>query len=92
MSQDQEPLNVFSLLTIMLEQCASIAWQKMGLQPDPVTGQIHKDLSQAKVAIDVAANLGDHLKGNLDEDDRRQLQSLIRDLQINFVEKQKESI
>jgi hypothetical protein len=87
----QEPIDVHTVLMIMLEQMASIAWQKLGLQPDMATGKVVADLPQAKVAIDVTAHLATTLEPKLDEDDRRQLQNLVRDLRVNFVEKSKEA-
>ncbi len=74
------------MLSIVLEQFASLAWSKLGLQPDPVTNRIAKDLDQARLAIDVVADLVKHLEPRLDEDDRRQLQSMLRDLRVNFVQ------
>lgn len=85
-----EPLDVFTVLATMVEQMAHIGWQKLGLQPDYLTGKIHKDLVQAKVAIDTAADLAAIIEPQLDADDKRQIQGLIRDLRMNFVEKQKE--
>jgi ribosome maturation factor RimP len=62
----------------------------MGLQHDPITGQIETDLDEAKVSIDVAAQLSEHLEPKLEEEDRRRIHTLIRDLRLNFVEKSKE--
>jgi hypothetical protein len=52
-----------------------------------VTGQIEPNLEQARVAIDVVSFLAGKLEDQLDEDDRRHVQSLVRDLKINFVQK-----
>lgn len=82
-----EPLDVNAVLAMMVDQMAGIAWQKMGLQPDMITGQIHKDLAQAKVAVDAAAALAAQLEPSLDEEDKRQINNLIRDLRVNYVEK-----
>ncbi|MFZ4506946.1 MAG: DUF1844 domain-containing protein [Fimbriimonas sp.] len=93
MSQDaepKEPISVEAVLMMMVEQLSSIAWQKLGLQPDFVTGKIERDLAQAKLAIDATADLTKHVDSKLDEEDRRKLSSLIRDLRINYVEKTKE--
>ncbi|MBS1717458.1 MAG: DUF1844 domain-containing protein [Armatimonadetes bacterium] len=84
---EKEPIDFFQVLMMMLEQSASIAWQKLGLQPDLITGTIHADFAQAKVAIDVTVDLAKHLEGKLDESDRREVQNLIRDLRLNYVQK-----
>lgn len=88
---EKEPINVHQVLTIFIDQLSSIAWQKMGLQPDPITGSIHKDLSQAKISIDATVSLCNLVEDQLDEADRRQIQSLVRDLRLNYVEKSKEA-
>lgn len=90
MSEEARPIGVFDLLAVMLDQCASVAWQKLGLQPDPITGKIDKNLAEAKVAIDVAAYLAEQLEGTLDDDDKREVHNLLRNLRLNFVEKTKE--
>ena len=75
----------------MLEQLAEIAWQKLGLRPDPFTQGIHRDLAQAKVAVDTVAAVAAQLEPSLDDEDRRQIQNLVRDLKVNYVQKVSES-
>jgi len=84
-----EPLSVYALIMVMLEQMASVAWQKLGLQPDLMTGKVVKDLGEAKVAIDVAAGLAGFLEPQLDDEDKRRIHGLVRDLKINYVEQSK---
>lgn len=83
----REAPTVFDHIAVLLDQMAGVAWQKLGLQPDTVTGQIEPNLEQARTAIDVVSFLAGKLEAQLDEDDRRQVQSLVRDLKINFVQK-----
>jgi hypothetical protein len=82
----EKPLSVQHVLSLMVEQMATMAWQKMGLQPDPMTGQVEKDISQAKLAIDVTTELTRFIECDLDEEDKKKIQALVRDLRINFVE------
>jgi hypothetical protein len=86
--QEKKALTVYDLLAFMLEQVSAVAWQKLGLQPDMVTQKIEPDLDQARVAIDVASYLVSQLEAQLDEADRKHLQSLVRDLKVNYVQKQ----
>ncbi|MCB8933794.1 MAG: DUF1844 domain-containing protein [Fimbriimonadaceae bacterium] len=86
-----EPLSVFSILTFMVDQMAAVAWQKLGLQPDMVTGTIHADLAEAKVAIDVTTHLSTFIEGKLDDEDKRRIHTLVRDLRMNYVQKAKEA-
>lgn len=90
-SDPQEPLSVYTVVTFMVDQMAAVAWQKLGLQPDMITGTLHKDLPQAKVAIDIATHLASFIEPQLDEGDRRRIHDLVRDLRLNFVERSKEA-
>lgn len=83
------PLSVYDVLMVMVDQFAGIAWQKLGLQPDPFTGKVEADLVEAKVAIDVTSHLASFIQPRLDGEDQRQMHNLIRDLRINYVEKSK---
>ncbi len=85
-----EPLSVYAMVTMMVDQLATVAWQKMGLQPDLLTGKIHKDLDEAKVAIDLTTHLASFVEPRLDDEDRRRMHNLVRDLRLNYVEKRKE--
>lgn len=89
-SGTREPVDVYQVLAVTVEQMASISWQKLGLQPDIMTGSIHQDLGQARVAIDATAKLAEVLETSLDEEDKRRLHGLVRDLRINWVEKNRE--
>ena len=86
----REPIDVNEVLAALVEQMASISWQKLGLQPDIMTGQIHQDLAQARTAIDATAKLSEVLETSLDDEDKRRIHGLVRDLRINWVEKNKE--
>ncbi len=89
--ESKEPLSVYAVLATFVDQMSAIAWQKLGLQHDFVTGELAPDIDEARVAIDVVAKLVDALDPELDEQDRRQLHNLVRDLRLNFVAKQKEA-
>ena len=86
----KEPLSVYDFITIKVAQMAGFAWQKLGLQPDVMTGKIMPDMEEAKVAIDLTAHLASFIEPRLDEDDKRRIHGLVRDLRINYVEKVKE--
>lgn len=62
---------IYDHLAVILDQMSSVAWQKLGLQPDMVTGKIEPDLTQARVAIDVVGFLASQLETQLDEEDRK---------------------
>jgi hypothetical protein len=85
------PPSVYEYLALMLDQMSAVSWQKLGLQPDPMTNRIEMDLGEAKVAIDTVAYLVNSLDSSLDDEDRRRVHALIRDLRINFVQKSNEA-
>ena len=84
-----KPISVYDFVTVMVDNMASIAWQKLGLQPDLATGKIEADLEEAKVAIDLTTHLASFIEPRLDEEDKRRVHGLVRDLRINYVEKVK---
>lgn len=91
MSENQapEPVSVYAVVITMVDTMSTLAWSKLGLQPDMATGKLEKDLEQAKVAIDLTTHLASFIEPQLDEEDKRRIHTLIRDLRMNFVEKSK---
>jgi len=80
-----EPLDVRHLLRITIAQLAAAAWQKMGLQPDPFTNTVVKDIEQARLAIDATTALVEKLLPHVRGQEARDYQSLLTDLRLNFV-------
>jgi hypothetical protein len=62
-----------------------MAWRKMGLLVDPKSGKIEKDMVQAKVAIDTVGFIIEKLEGRLQDQEMRELRTLLSNLQLNFV-------
>ena len=81
------PANVVDIVTMSLGMLNEIAWVKMGLVPDPGTGEIQADLDQARLAIDCAGDLHRRLEPHLDAANRRELEVLIQNLKLNFVKR-----
>jgi len=65
---------------------ASKAWQALGLVPDPATNRIERNLDDARLAIDGVAALVDQLRPVIEERERRELENLVTNLRLNFVE------
>jgi hypothetical protein len=86
MDETQVP-TVADILAITLEQYAELAWQNMGLRPNAFSQKLETHLPEAKLAIDAASALADLLIPRLDEEDRRQIQRLIADLRLNYVQR-----
>jgi len=89
-NQSPAPVNVYDVIASMVDTMATIAWTKLGLQPDLATGKLEQDIDQAKVAIDLTTHLAGFIEPQLDEDDKRRIHGLVRDLRLNFVEKSKQ--
>lgn len=79
-------INVQTLVSFFVAELAARAWIHMGIQQNPVTGLVVKDLPQARMAIDCTAALVEQISPTLDEPGRRELQSLLSTLRINFVQ------
>ncbi len=78
-------VDVYAILKISIAQLANIAWQMMGLQPDPFTNQVRKDMVQARIAIDAATALAEQLKPHIHGQEMKDYQTLLTDLRLNFV-------
>lgn len=83
--------DVYAVLALFLGELRNLAWLRMGLVANPGTGQIERDLPQAKVAIDTVAFLAQQLEPTVAPQERLPLRALVSDLQINFVEQTKRS-
>ena len=79
-------LNVRDRLLMCIDILNQGAWISLGLISDPSTGQIEQDLAQAQIAIDGVAFLSEKVESQLDAETRRDLNNLVRDLRLNFVQ------
>jgi hypothetical protein len=84
-AQELQPVDVYAVLRLCIAQLSAVAWQKMGLQPDPFTNAIDKDVEQAKSAIDATAALVGMLLPKLQGQEARDYQNLLTDLRMNFL-------
>jgi len=82
--------SIYDHIAMLLQQMAHLSWSKLGLQHDAISGKIESNLAEAKVAIDAVVYFAGVLEPQLDESDRRQIQSLVRDLRMNYVQKSAE--
>lgn len=72
----------FSTLVLSLASSAILA---MGLEKNPHSGKIEKDLEVARFNVDMLNMLKDKTKNNLTAEERQFLESVTADLQIKFV-------
>jgi hypothetical protein len=65
------------------------AMQQMGKVASPLTGKIERDLTQARVTIDMLDMIKRKTGGNLSEDETKLLDHVLYELRMNFVEEAK---
>jgi hypothetical protein len=75
------------LLMWFLGLLAAKAWEGMGLVPNPGTNKIQKDLQDARIAIDAYAAVFEAIRTQIDDQPRREMETLLMTLRLNFVEK-----
>lgn len=75
------------LLMWFLGLLAAKAWEGMGLVPNPGTNKIQKDLPDARIAIDAYAAIFEAVRGQIGDQPRREMETLLTTLRLNFVEK-----
>ena len=74
---------LFMGLVYSLTQSAFIS---LGKLPDPMTGNVERNLPQASQTIDLLAALEEKTKGNLEEEEEKFLARTISDLRLNYVD------
>jgi len=79
-------LDTGALVLTCISLLASKAWEAMGLVPDPATKRLERRMEDAQLAIDAAAALADLVRGKLGDAERRELDTLLMNLRLNFVE------
>ena len=79
-------LSVRDRLLMSIDILHQGSWIAMGLVADPSTHEMKRDLEQARIAIDCVGYLASKVEPDLDDRTRRELKSLVSDLQINFVQ------
>jgi hypothetical protein len=80
------PPTTSDLLRWCIGVLAGAAWQNLGLVPNPASKTVERNLDDARMAIDAVAALMDLIKPHLDERARREMDNLLADLRLNFVE------
>jgi len=67
------------------------AMQQLGKFVDPTTGEVIRDLTQAKISIDILDVLKQKTKGNLTEVEGELLDKVLFELHMNYVDELKMS-
>jgi len=81
-------------MTLVLS-IATAVMQHLGKLPNPQTGKIERDITQAKLAIEMLLMLKEKTKNNLTSDEETFLSNTLADLELNYIDelkKEKEQI
>lgn len=85
----EEPLSAADAsdrnLTGLFVMLASSAAMAMGEAPDPLTGQVHRDLGQAAEMVDLLVLLREKTEGNRTAEETQVLDELVYDVQVRYV-------
>jgi hypothetical protein len=74
---------LFQHLVVMFQ---TLALQQMGKLTSPLTGKVERDLHQAKITVDMLGMIQEKTEGNLDENEERILDTVMLELQMNYVD------
>ena len=78
------PLPEITLASFLISLSSS-AFIHLGDMPDPVTGEVKKDLPLAKQTIDLLGLLREKTRNNLQEDEEKLFDHLLYDLRMRYV-------
>jgi len=84
------PSSVDSVLHAAVGHLARLAWEHLGLVQSARTGEIRADYAEAGRAVDAVDAIAKLLLPQVTGHDRRDLESLVADLKINFVKHTRE--
>lgn len=85
------PRDASVLVLTCISLLAARAWEAMGLLPNPETKQIERMLDDAQLAIDAVAALTGVIRDRIPDAERREIDTLLANLRINFVEQKSKS-
>jgi hypothetical protein len=84
---ERPDINVYSLLRMSIGMYVEQAWIHLGLRMDPNKTKTEQNLPYAKVAIDVVDFMVRSLQPDLDENEKRELDLLLANLRMNYVQR-----
>ncbi|MBN1163823.1 MAG: DUF1844 domain-containing protein [Candidatus Krumholzibacteriota bacterium] len=64
----------------------TLALQQLGKLANPISGELERDLHQAKITIDMLVMIQEKTAGNLSDNEKRVLDGVLMDLQMNYVD------
>ena len=87
---DQDQSQVKGLLFLqVISMFQAAAMQQLGKIMDPLTGEVTRDLEQAKMSIDILEVLKEKTSGNLDQREAEFVDKVLFELHMNYVDELK---
>ena len=83
---DQDESRKAYLFQHLIAMFQTLALQQLGKLVNPISGELERDLQQAKITIDMIVMIQEKTAGNLSDDEKRILDSVLMDLQMNYVD------
>ena len=74
---------LFQHLVVMFQ---TLALQQMGKLTSPITGKVERDLHQAKITVDMLGMIQKKTDGNLEENEKKILDTVMMELQMNYID------
>ena len=74
---------LFQHLVVMFQ---TLALQQMGKLTSPITGKVERDLHQAKITVDMLGMIQNRTEGNLEENEKKILDTVMMELQMNYID------
>ncbi len=84
---DMSSLDVYQVLRIFIGMLSEQAWVSLGLHVRPGASDTEVRLTEARIAIDTLKFVSAQLADNLQDAEKRELDTLITTLQMNYVQK-----
>ncbi len=75
--------HLFQHLVAMFQ---TLALQQLGKLINPITGNLERDLQQARITIDMLQMIKEKTAGNLSSDEQRLIDTIVLELQMNFID------
>ncbi len=79
-------MNVTAILGTTVSLLSELAVVHMGLLAHPASGNIERNIPEAKRAIDALHDVVKHLEPHVEPRQKRDLQNMMADLRLNFVQ------
>lgn len=78
-------LGIDNFLKYVMSLAMALAWIYLGLQADPKTGVVAKDVAKASTCIDTIEWVYGRYKNDYSPEERAEIERVIRDLKLNYI-------